>query len=94
MPARRMIVARGAGGTHTRPEHRKADADDFGGERDALRRKTVSVGRKILNVLTHSVVRPVWPKNGAGGIASPPELNVSERLPNQAFRRMGSPCKT
>ena len=54
-----MIAGRGVGGTDTPLEHREADADDFGGESDALRPEQVSLERKILKVLTHRVVRPV-----------------------------------
>jgi len=37
MRAKRVIAGCGVGGTDTRPAHREAYADDFGGESDALR---------------------------------------------------------
>jgi hypothetical protein len=60
MRAKRVIAGRGVGGTSTVPEHREADADDFGGESDALRPGIVFLGRKILKVLIHRVVRLVY----------------------------------
>jgi len=55
----RVIAGREVGGTNTLPEHREAYADDFGAENDTLRAEKNVSGRKILNVLTHSVARPV-----------------------------------
>ena len=59
MRSKSAIAGRGAGGTDILPEHSEAYASDFCGESDALGREAVSLGRKILNVLAHSVVRPV-----------------------------------
>ena len=45
-------------GTYTLPEHQETYTDDFGGETDALRPRDNVSWRKILQALTHSVVRP------------------------------------
>ena len=61
MRSKRVIAGRGVSGTYTIPEHREPYANDFGAGGGALRRETVSFGRKILKVHTNSVGRPVCP---------------------------------
>jgi hypothetical protein len=58
VPCKRVIAGCGVGGTYTLPGQREVYTDDFGGETDALGHEILSLGRKILKVLIHSVVRP------------------------------------
>jgi hypothetical protein len=55
-------TGRGVGGMVTLPELRDAYAENFGGESETpYGWETLSLRRNILNVQTHSVVRPVGP---------------------------------